>query len=175
MQKKQDLAVLQTNGSGVLSFSSPSANTPAFYAFKNTNQSIGNDTDTLVSFQTEILDTGSCFNNSSTYKFTPTVAGKYYIFASLSFGGGSANDIRDVALRFDKNGTFLNYNGGWSNYANSSASTITVYHSIIETFNGTTDNISVYGRMVAGTRVISGGYPDANARNVFFGGYKIIE
>ena len=151
-------------------------NTPAFYAFKNANQTIANDTDTLVSFQTEILDTGSCFDNSSTYRFTPTVSGKYYIFASLVFdSNNTANDIRDVALRFDKNGTFLNYNTGWSNYPNSSASTITVYHSIIETFNGSSDNISVYGRMVAGTRRISGGYPDANARNVFFGGYKIIE
>jgi len=161
-------AIVSTKLSGV-------ANTPAFYAFKNTNQSIANDTDTLVSFQTEILDTNNCFNNSSTYRFTPTVAGKYYIFANLAFGGASANDIRDVALRFNINGTLVNYNGGWSNYANSSASTINVYHSILETFNGSTDYISVYGRMVASTRVISGGYPDANARNVFFGGYKIIE
>jgi hypothetical protein len=148
---------------------------PAFFAFKNANQSIANDTDTLVSFQTEVLDTDSCFDNSSTYRFTPTVAGKYFIFATLEFNGSGANDVRDVALRFNRNGTYLNYNGGWDNYSSSSARVITVTHTTVVDMNGSSDYIAVYGRMVAGTRNISGGYPDANARNVVFGGYRIIE
>jgi hypothetical protein len=147
---------------------------PAFFAFKNTNQSIGNDTDTLVSFQTEVLDTDNCFDNSSTYRFTPNVAGKYFIYSTLSFSGSGANDVRDVALRFNKNGTLLNYNNGYDNYSSYSARVITVTHTTVVDMNGSSDYISVYGRMVAGTRNIDGGYPDSNARNVVFGGYKII-
>jgi hypothetical protein len=150
--------------------------TPAFYVFKNANQTVSNDADTLVSFQTEVFDTDNCFDNSSTYRFTPTVAGKYFIFASLSWETGGANNGRDVALRFNRSGTFLGYVGGWTNYTSYAFNGQTLYASTIQSFNGTTDYISCYGRLVANTTLrISGGYPDANAQSTVFGGYKIIE
>ena len=149
-------------------------NTPSFYAFKNAAQTVSNDADTLVSFQTEVIDTDNCFDNSSTYKFTPTVAGKYFIFASLSWESGN-NLGRDVALRFNRSGTFLGYVAGWSNYTTYAFNQQTLYASTIQSFNGTTDYISCYGRLVANTTLkIDGGYPDANGQSTVFGGYKLI-
>ncbi len=151
-------------------------NVPAFYAFKNAKQNVNNDADTLVSFQTEVIDTNNCFDNSSTYRFTPTVAGKYFIFAHLGWYTAGANNGRDVALRFNKSGTFLGYVGGWTNYTSYAFNGQTLYASTIQSFNGTTDYISCYGRLVANTNLqIEGGYPDANAQATVFGGYKIIE
>lgn len=57
------------------------AATPAFTAHKNgTNQTVANDTDTLLSWSTEGFDTN---NNFATNRFTPTVAGKYLIVVSV--------------------------------------------------------------------------------------------
>lgn len=58
-----------------------SAATPAFTAHKNgTNQTVANDTDTLLTWSTEGFDTN---NNFATNRFTPTVAGKYLIVVSV--------------------------------------------------------------------------------------------
>lgn len=57
------------------------AATPAFTAHKNgTNQTVANDTDTLLTWSTEGFDTN---NNFATNRFTPTVAGKYLIVVSV--------------------------------------------------------------------------------------------
>jgi hypothetical protein len=56
------------------------ANTPAFLAYRSTsNQSISNQTETQCQFQTELFDTDSCYD-TSTYRFTPTTAGKYFLY-----------------------------------------------------------------------------------------------
>lgn len=57
-----------------------SAATPAFSVHKSgTDQTIANDTDTLLTWSTEGFDTN---NNFASNRFTPTVAGKYLIVVS---------------------------------------------------------------------------------------------
>lgn len=56
---------------------------PAFFAYMDGNQSISANTATLVQFDQERLDSNSAYN-TSTYKFTPAVAGKYFLFASAN-------------------------------------------------------------------------------------------
>ena len=51
-------------------------NTPSFLAYVSTGQTISGATQTVVAFNTELYDTGGCYD-TSTYKFTPNVAGKY--------------------------------------------------------------------------------------------------
>ena len=53
------------------------ANTPAFAATISSNLSIANNTLTTVVFDSEIFDSDGKYN-TSTGKFTPTVAGKYF-------------------------------------------------------------------------------------------------
>jgi hypothetical protein len=78
-------------------------NGPAFSVFLPSNQSIPVNTYTVVQLSSEEYDTASCFN-TSTYRFTPNIAGYYQINASLQIDGtGTAMATTFVILR--KNGS----------------------------------------------------------------------
>ena len=65
------------------------ANTPQFSAYLGSNQSIANNTITKVAFNTEKFDPQSTYDNSTNYRFTPAVAGNYFIYASVRFTNDS--------------------------------------------------------------------------------------
>jgi hypothetical protein len=165
LQKKQDLAVLQTNGSGVLSFATPSGgvNTPAFFALRSGNQTISNNTTTLLEVNNEIIDTGGCYDPTTNYRFTPNVAGKYFLFASIILQNFTANKVFFVSIA--KNGVIV------TNVANSSGNVTddcSAYLGVIVSANGTTDYF---------TAIIyqSSGGSSTSTTGGIFGGYKIIE
>ena len=57
-------------------------NTPAFYAYKSSGQSVATDSYVKVTFETELFDSDGKFADS---RFTPTVAGYYLISSTVSF------------------------------------------------------------------------------------------
>ncbi len=67
-----------TIGSGV----TVNVNRPAFHAYLGANQTAADATATKLNINTETYDTDSCFD-TSTYRFTPTEAGKYLIYGHL--------------------------------------------------------------------------------------------
>ena len=71
-----------TLGSGASQSGFGGVNTPAFLAYGNTDQAISTDTDTVVSLNLEVFDSDGKYD-TSTYKFTPTVAGKYFLFGQV--------------------------------------------------------------------------------------------
>ena len=69
-------------------------NTPAFLATMTASQTIANNTTTAVACNNEVLDSDGCYD-TSTYKFTPTVAGYYFLSGSGRFdGAGGDNEYR---------------------------------------------------------------------------------
>jgi len=58
-------------------------NTPSFQAKLSSNQSISNATNTKVQFNSELFDTDNTYDNSTNYRFTPGVAGKYVLTAVI--------------------------------------------------------------------------------------------
>lgn len=75
--------LLQTNGSGLLSWTSPSGaasgSAPAFFAYKNAaNQSVSAGTPTKITFDAESFDTNNNYD-PATSRYTPTIAGKYLV------------------------------------------------------------------------------------------------
>ena len=63
------------------------SNTPYFLAYTaSSTQSVAHDTWTTVACANALLNDGSDFN-TSTYTFTPQVAGKYFLFAAASWNG----------------------------------------------------------------------------------------
>lgn len=68
---------------------------PAFSASQTTQQSIPNNANTKIQFQTKTFDTASCFS-TSTYRFTPNVAGYYQINGAVAFTNfiSSANFVQ---------------------------------------------------------------------------------
>jgi hypothetical protein len=146
------------------------ANTPAFFAYNDgsATQSISTATWTEATiYGVESFDTDSAFN-TTTCRFTPQVAGKYFITASV-YGP-------DLAANF--NGILLSKNG--SSDLNSSSNTGNLDITAIDflsvngiiTLNGTTDYVSIIVNQQAGVSKNIGGSSGASIS--FFGGYRLI-
>ena len=82
-------------------------NTPAIYAKLTSNQSVSNDSSTVASLATEILDSDGTFNNSN-YRWTPAVAGYYMLVGSVYFPG--VDDGERIYCGFFINGSESNHN-----------------------------------------------------------------
>ena len=108
---------------------------PAFGAYQSTLQSLAAATYTKISFQTEEFDTDNCFDSTTNYRFTPTVAGYYQLNATMSLSGASSEGY--ILIR--KNGS--NIKAG--NDIGGSAYGVTV--STIVSLNGSTDYVEVWG------------------------------
>jgi len=109
-----------------------SGNMPAFQAYLSSNQTINNNTLTTVAWNTTSFDTANCFN-TSTYRFTPTVAGYYLFIVNLVWA--SAPNTGELYGYLNKNST------GYA-IIDTTANGSTFYvqnQSIILSANGTTD------------------------------------
>ena len=107
-----DGQVLTSAGAGAPPvFETPvsAANTPAFEAYLGGSggQALSNDTVTKVQFQTELYDTNNTYDNSSNYRFTPGVAGKYFIYASLLYDTSGNDQLGPHYIYFKKNGSYV--------------------------------------------------------------------
>ena len=80
-------------------------NTPAFYAELSSSQTTSDSSATKINFNTEVFDSGSVYDNSTNYRFTPGVAGKYFIFSGLSVYGSNAFTIGQSYYYIYKNGS----------------------------------------------------------------------
>jgi len=78
-------------------------NVPAFHAFMSANQNFANNTGAAVEYDTERFDIGSCYNTTN-YRFTPGVAGWYWIYA-INFFASGADDGEEHSTLLAKNGT----------------------------------------------------------------------
>jgi hypothetical protein len=145
-------------------------NTPAFMAYNNgsNTQSITNAIWTEATiYGVKSFDTDSAFN-TTTCRFTPQVAGKYFFTASVY--------TSDFASGF--NGIILSKNGSTdlNNTSNTGNLDITqvrfLFVNGIITLNGTTDYVSIIINQQAGvSKNIGGG---SGAAISFFGGYRLI-
>ena len=104
----------------------------AFSAKPSANQSISATTFTKCNLQTEDFDTNSNFDNTTNYRFTPTVAGYYQCNAKVQL---TANGSQLVAIY--KNGTAWVW-GSYpvNNYGDNTSALIYM--------NGSTDYIEMY-------------------------------
>jgi hypothetical protein len=121
-------------------------NGPAFSAYMSASQSLGNATFTKLQMNTEVFDTNSNYD-TSTYRFTPTVAGYYQCSGGYSLSASSVTCLVDIY----KNGArtleaaIPNNAGG-----------ITVAVSGLIYLNGSTDYIEAYAYQASGGSVNTG-------------------
>jgi hypothetical protein len=74
------------------------ANSPSFSAYRSGgNQTLANNTNVVLQFNTELYDVGSCYD-TSTYRFTPNVAGKYFINSIIRLNGGGNSVLYDLYI-----------------------------------------------------------------------------
>ena len=131
------------------------------------NQSISSDTWTKIQFQTENFDTNSNYDNSTNYRFTPTTAGKYYVFASI---GTTASTTYGNAIRVAiyKNGTQYRQNSV-ATWQNTTENYSTPFVGSIIDFNGSTDYVEAYGVYESGA-----GLSFVGDEHSEFGAYRLI-
>jgi len=96
-----------------------SDNTPAFQAYRSTNQTISHDTYTKVECQTEDFDTGSGYDNSSTYLYTVPSGegGVYWIYFHLDYAASVNSQGAYGALQIRVNSE-TNSTASFSNWWN---------------------------------------------------------
>ena len=117
-------------------------NGPTFNASMSTTQTITTSTFTKVNFNTEEWDTNSNYN-TSTYRFTPTVAGYYQVNALFNIGASNTSGI----IYLYKNGSV--YKNGMSFASAGTLFQAYVVNAIVY-LNGSSDYIEIYGQLVSG-------------------------
>jgi hypothetical protein len=131
---------------------------PAFSAYAGSNQTITSSTFTKIEINTEEFDTANCYN-TSTYRFTPNVAGYYQVSGCIN-NYSSTSPTRVFATIYKNGSVYKRFSDGAVSsgtfYAASEGSAL-VY------LNGSTDYIELYGFIVAATATIA-----ADSAYVFF-------
>jgi hypothetical protein len=148
------------------------ANTPAFEAKMSADQTLSNDTLTKVNFNTEVFDTAGNYDHTSNYRFTPTTAGKYYVYSTVRGSSSSNSTVAQIDVIIYKNGSAYSSSGisFKNNNGNEQSPTVT---NVID-FNGSSDFVEIYVRngVTSGTPSVQA---DTFTSSATFGAYKIIE
>ena len=142
-------------------------NTPAFRVFRSGSaQTVSNQTDTKIQFNSESFDTANAFDSSTNYRFTPQTAGKYFIY--LNFGHNSGTEHNELKVKIFKNGTSVAVGVNWHHGYSKNYEVSTVVD-----LNGSTDYIEGYVFHNYGSDRSS--EFDSTGTICYMMGYKIIE
>ena len=140
------------------------ANTPAFQAYMNGNQNITKETNTKLEMDAEVFDTNSKYDVSN-YRFTPTVAGTYWVWGKFRFD--ETNDIPSSIIAFYKNGSIISKSVAFQTNVTTKTLGITVTlddNDYLEIF--------AYQNSGGNSTINGGSYPDQDTGT--WGAYKII-
>jgi len=148
------------------------ANTPAFLAkYGATVGSISEASNVkLTGFNTELYDTDNTFSNNS--KFTPGVAGRYYIYGAISNYAGST--VQTASAYLYKNGSlFANFENSFESAVLKANSTNTVNWSITDTADSD-DYYEIYFNQNNSGNSTYNIYGESGSMSTWFGAYKLI-
>ena len=174
-------SIITSDGAGTITLSSAmntavaagTNNTPAFSAYLPTQQNVTSGTYTKVTNSTEVYDSDNCYDSSTNYRFTPTTAGKYFIFSSVQASVTATGNLDWLITSIYKNGTKI----AWSaiDSRGNGTTNSTTYVSTIVDMNGSSDYLEQYARCTVNSGSAAfGGYNADASQNTYFGGYKIL-
>ena len=143
------------------------ANTPAFEARLGSGHAVANNTWTKINVNTEVYDTDSTYDNSSNYRWTPGVAGKYVIYGQVGFD--SMSDQKYVYMALYKNGSQLWTDGTALNQTSAASTLGAAVRGTWSIDLDADDYVELYAYHNNGNN------RDASSGWCYFGGYKIIE
>jgi hypothetical protein len=125
-------------------------NGPAFSAYLDTSPALTAATFTKIACNIEEFDTNTNYDNSSNYRFTPTVAGYYMVTGCVGFNGTITRGLCFVA----KNG---------SNFKSGNDANATVYRSTVSALiymNGSTDYVELFAYALGTSLSLNGNIAD---------------
>ena len=147
-----------------------SANTPYFEAYMAADQTLSDASYTKLNFNTETYDSDGDYDHSTNYRFTPTTAGKYLIYFTVTYSKKGVDAFHNVETQIRFNGSahkkyYMDFYDNYTPYA------ITTNGQSIMNFNGSSDYVEIFGYF----NVTSGTGDVLSASHSAFGGYKLIE
>ena len=148
------------------------ANTPAFEAYQSAVQTgVGDASWTKLTMNTEAFDTDSMYDNSSNYRFTPTTAGKYFVYVNAGMFSETSNKMNVANVAIYKNGSIYKISNITFNSGSDVANEVNATVCAVVTFNGSSDYVEAYARsnVTSGTSTL-----DARINTGAFGAYRII-
>ena len=140
-----------------------SGNMPAFSAYLSTAQTITASVNTKIAFNTEEYDTASCYD-TSLYRFTPNVAGYYFINLNFWIGGSTGTYTRWNGKIYKNGSEYFRVNDLVLSGGYGTAGGCLMY------LNGSTDYVEAYANIgTSGTAIVSDGGTIVN----LFQGYMV--
>ncbi len=119
-------------------------NYPAFEAFLTSDQNLTDSTYTKIQFDTKGFDTDNCYDNTTNFRFLPTVSGKYSVYAAIEADAAGTNTMYRAILAIYKNGSSV---ARIYNYPSTSAPSNNQSVNVTRTIdmNGTSDYLEIFG------------------------------
>jgi hypothetical protein len=147
------------------------ANTPAFEAYQSATQTgVSDAVWTKMTMNTETFDTDGNYDNSSNYRFTPTTAGKYFVYVMGGCFSDTNYKLNVANIAIYKNGSSLRTTNITVNGADRLNEATTTTTAIVD-MNGSSDYLEAYARVNVTTGT---GSIDARSAAGGFGAYRII-
>jgi len=159
--------ILTANNDGALT--TQKINYPAFEAILTSDQSMTDQVTSTLIFDTERFDTDNCYD-TSTGIFTPTVAGKYFIYAGCQLRNSTSSQVNSSLIQIMLNDTTYANSSVNENQGNPVFGQQNFVSGVLD-LNGSTDNIRIDAYIDVGS-----GSPVARAatdRRTYFGAYRI--
>jgi hypothetical protein len=156
---------------GTITLNSTMKNTPAFHAYLGADQDISDNTRTKITMNNETYDSDGCYDHSTNYRFTPTTAGKYFVYTSQMLSSTTNTDLKEDQAFIYKNGSeigqgYFNHGASYDQRIDQPTVSITV------DMNGTTDYLEAWCSINVGSGTPRiWGYSD---QYTYFGAYRII-
>jgi hypothetical protein len=143
---------------------------PAFEAKLSGDFTLTEGVNTKVTFQTENFDTDNLYDNSTNYRFTPNVSGKYFVYTDLNCDTTQTNSFRQGTVWIYKNGAAVKqgellFNTNFARRCNVGVS------GIVE-MNGSSDYLEIFVNVVNGIDTPAQLNHQGGLTN-YFGAYRI--
>jgi len=147
-------------------------NYPAFEAYLSADQTVTDGTVTKAQIDTEVLDTDGYYDNTTNYRFTPLVAGKYFVYGNIMGDSGASSNLQWTQTRLYKNGSeFRRQTIQFT--ANPGRQAAVSIFAIVD-MNGTTDYVELYGSVNTADGGNGEFYGTSSApQSTYFGAYRI--
>jgi len=142
-------------------------NTPAFSAERSGAQSISAGTRTTILFNNEFYDSSSAYD-TSTGKFTPQTAGKYFVISNVILQSGSNSNFSFAFAEIYKNSSVIT-ESVFDDRGDENSRCNTAAPSAIVDMNGSSDFILIQAYIA-----VNSGTPEVSDMSTF-SAYKIIE
>ena len=146
--------------------------TPAFHAFLSADQGSLSDAATVkIQVNSETYDSDGTYDNSTNYRFTPGVAGKYFLYGAALISSGATANLREAELYIYKNGSSIGKST--FNYVDQYSQVATPMLNIVDVAN-TTDYYELYAQLNTQNSGNWTAIGDSTQQRTYFGAYKII-